>query len=57
MPDDFETVALCVTVIGGDHLREFLNLIRNSFFVPKVEQTFWFAVFHRFNYSLGHRGW
>jgi hypothetical protein len=57
MPDDFETIALFVTVIGGDHLREFLYLIRNSFFVPKVEQTFWFAGFHRFNYSLGHRGW
>jgi hypothetical protein len=57
MPDDFETIALCVTVIGGDDLRAFLYLIRNSFFVPKVEQTFWFAGFHRFNYSLGHRGW
>ena len=40
MPDDFETIALRVTVIGGDHLREFLYLIRNSFFVPKVEQAF-----------------
>jgi len=24
MPDDFETIALCITVIGADHLREFL---------------------------------
>jgi hypothetical protein len=44
-------------VIGGDHLREFLYLIRNSFFVPKVEQALWFAGSHRFNYSLAHRGW
>jgi hypothetical protein len=29
-----------------------LYLIRNSFFVPQVEQTFWFAGFHRFDYAL-----
>jgi hypothetical protein len=27
-------------VIGGDGLRAFLYLIRNSFFVPQVEQAF-----------------
>jgi hypothetical protein len=32
--------------------RAFLYLIRNSFFVPQVEQAFWFAGFHRFDYSL-----
>ena len=42
MPDDFETIAPVRhrDVIGGDHLREFLYLIRNSFFVPTVEQAF-----------------
>jgi hypothetical protein len=30
MPDDFETIAFCAN----------LCLIRNSFFVPKVEQAF-----------------
>ena len=30
----------------------FLYLIRSSFFVPQVEQAFWFEGFHRFDYSL-----
>ena len=42
MPDDFETIcpARHRDGTGGDHLCEFLYLIRNSFFVPKVEQAF-----------------
>jgi hypothetical protein len=37
--------------------RAFLYLIRNSFFVPQVERAFWFAGFHRLDYSLSeHRG-
>jgi Ice-binding-like len=32
--------------------RAFLYPIRNSFFVPQVEQAFWFEGFHRFDYSL-----
>jgi hypothetical protein len=40
--DESETIcpARHRDVIRGDHLREFLYLIRNSFFVPKVEQAF-----------------
>jgi hypothetical protein len=40
MTDDSETIALRATVIGGDRPRAFLYLIRNSFFVPQVEQAF-----------------
>jgi hypothetical protein len=36
MTDDSKTIALR----AKRHLREFLYLIRNSFFVPKVEQAF-----------------
>jgi hypothetical protein len=41
LPDDYQVV-----------WRAFLCLIRNSLFVPQVEQAFSFAGFHRFDHSL-----
>jgi hypothetical protein len=40
MTDDSETIALRATVIGGDHLRAFLYLIRNSFLFLKWNRRF-----------------